>query len=158
MVQSCPPRGPPPVLQDPHCNLPTPQTIATRGRTTSQSLEVATQNKSPIRCELKFTPRAGADAIAVNKLCYITHPDMGDDAVAERRTGGSWKAKAQKLGNLCRQGEQMVQIHKVLLPNIRLIHVEERQPFRYLEDALVKSKGSNVFVKSDAKYIHKKST
>ena len=106
---------------------------------------------------LKFPPKSGCEAIAVNKPCFLTHPDMGDEAVAEGRTGGSWRAKAQKFGKLCEQGEQMVQIYKVLLPKIRLLHVEDRHQFVYLEDAIVKSTGSNVFVKWDCKYLHKKS-
>ena len=108
------------------------------------------------RKALRFPPRPGSDAIAVNKVCYISHPGMGDDAVAEGRTGGSWKAKASKLGHLCGPGEQMIQVHKVLVPNVQLLYPEERQAFKFLEDAVVKPTGSNVFIKWDAKHIHKK--
>ncbi|KAG0624622.1 hypothetical protein M758_3G261800 [Ceratodon purpureus] len=148
-------RGPRPVLQDPHSSTGACQTNLTRGKTSNEVMETHPVDASSALF-LKFPPKAGSDAVAVNKACYITHPDMGDEAVAEGRTGGSWKAKAQKLGNLCQQGEQMVQIHKVLVQKVRLLHVEERQPFQFLDDAVVKCVGSNVFVKWDCKFIHKK--
>lgn len=149
-------RGPAPVLQDPHSGSASFQTMATRGRTSNTGADTNTVEAATSKA-LKFPPKSGCEAIAVNKPCFLTHPDMGDEAVAEGRTGGSWRAKAQKFGKLCEQGEQMVQIYKVLLPKIRLLHVEDRHQFVYLEDAIVKSTGSNVFVKWDCKYLHKKS-
>ncbi|KAG0573679.1 hypothetical protein KC19_VG199900 [Ceratodon purpureus] len=149
-------RGPPPVLQDPHTIYVASQPILTRGRTTNAVTETSDFNAFSPQM-LKFPPKTSSEAVAVNKPCFITHPDMGDEAVAEGRTGGSWKAQSQKLGNLCQQGEQMVQVHKVFVKNLRLLHVESRQPFQFLEDAVVKCSGSNVFVKWDCKYIHKKS-
>ena len=50
----------------------------------------------------------------------------------------------------------MIQVHKVLIPHLRLLHAKDRQPFESLDDAVVKSTGSNVFVKWDSRYIHKK--
>ncbi|KAG0573148.1 hypothetical protein KC19_VG152500 [Ceratodon purpureus] len=149
-------RGPPPVLLDPHCKNVTFETLASRERSTTVSMESLPVAPSPSRT-LKFPPRIGSDVIAVNKPSYICHLDMGNDAVVEGRTGGSWKAKSQKLGTLCQQGEQMVQIHKVLVPHVPLLHLESRQPFQCLEEAIAKSTGSNVFIKWDCKYIHKKS-
>ena len=148
-------RRPPPTLQDPHMCIQEPPAMATRGRTTpldggAQGIEVQEHS------DLKFPPRASNDAIAVNKLCYLSHPDYGDDVVAEGRTGGSWKAKAQKFGRLCSVGEQMVQIHKVFVPHLRLLHLEERQAFVTIGDAVVKATGSNVYVKWNAKYLHKR--
>ena len=148
-------RGPPPTLQDPHMSLDTAPAMATRNRC-SPTDDGVTRNVDVEKSLMKFPPRASNDAIAVNKLCYLLHPDCGDDVVAEGRTGGSWKAKAQKFGRLCAVGEQMVQIHRVLVPNLRLLHLEERQPFETLEDAVVKPTGSNVYVKWDTKYVHKR--
>ncbi|KAG0597005.1 hypothetical protein M758_UG303400 [Ceratodon purpureus] len=149
-------RGPPHVLQDPQCGSNTFQTMETRGRTSPSGLETSDAVVSTSKA-LNFSPKSRCNSIVVNKPCYLTHPGMGDKAMAEGRTGGSWRAKAQKFGNLCQQGEQMVQIHKVLVPNIRLLQVEARQLFEYLDDAVMKSTGSNVFVKWDCKYLHKKS-
>ncbi|KAG0597110.1 hypothetical protein M758_UG311700 [Ceratodon purpureus] len=104
-------RGPPPRLQDPHGTSIPVVTMETRGKTTSAGTESA-DVPAPTSFALRFPSKAGCHATAVNKLVYLTHSDMGDQAVAEGRSGGSWKAKAQKLGNLCDRGEQMVQVHK----------------------------------------------
>ncbi|KAG0595081.1 hypothetical protein M758_UG137600 [Ceratodon purpureus] len=80
-------------------------------------------------------------------MCFILHLDKGDTVVAEGRTSGSWKCKSQKLGHLCKDGEKMVQIHKVIVPNLPLIFIEERQPFTLMDHALVKPCRSSVYVK-----------
>ncbi|KAG0621730.1 hypothetical protein M758_3G044300 [Ceratodon purpureus] len=136
--------GDPPTLLDPHQTIPVVQVMATRGRGIPLEVECAGVDRLVHDSSLQFPPRSGNEAIAVNKFCYITHPDTGDIVVAEGKTGGSWKAKGSRYGNLCNVGEQMVQIHR------------DRQSFRTTSDAVVKANHSNVYVKWDAKYIHKK--
>ncbi|KAG0589266.1 hypothetical protein KC19_1G008400 [Ceratodon purpureus] len=148
--------GDPPTLLDPHQTIPVVQVMATRGRGIPLEVECAGVDRLVHDPSLQFPPRSGNEAIAVNKFCYITHPDTGDIVVAEGKTGGSWKAKGSRYGNLCNVGEQMVQIHRVFLPDLRLLHIEDRQSFRTTSDAVVKANHSNVYVKWDAKYIHKK--
>lgn len=98
-------------------------------------------------------PRESEDPIACNKPCYILHPDFPDLVVAEGKSGGSWKARTQKFGHLCSKGEHMVQVHEVKIPKCRLLHLEDRQPFEVLEDALVKRTGSTVFVKWSTRHL-----
>ncbi|KAG0596126.1 hypothetical protein M758_UG226500 [Ceratodon purpureus] len=148
---------PPPFLQDPHNVVASLTSLPARGRGLPSEFECA-EEEHPENLALKFPFRAGNDAIAVNKLCFVTHPDSGDNVIAEGRTGGSWKARAQKLGNLCGPGEQMVQIHRILIPNMRLVHLKDRQRFLTVDDAVVKPSGSNVFIKWNTRYLHKKST
>ena len=148
-------RPPPPVLHDPHHVSVDIPTKTSRGRGLPTKLE-SVDDDTFDNPALKFPPRSSSEAIAVNKLCYLSHPDSGDRVVAEGKTGGSWKAKAQKFGHLCDPGEQMVQIHRVIVPNTRLLHVEVRQPFQTVDDAVVKPTGSNVFVKWDTRFLHKK--
>ncbi|KAG0573636.1 hypothetical protein KC19_VG195700 [Ceratodon purpureus] len=95
-------------------------------------------------------------AITANSPCYILHPDHGNCIVVKGRTGGSWKSPSQKLGSLCKEGEQMVQIHKVNKPNLRLPILEERQPFTDLKHALIKPAGFSVYVKWPTKFLWKK--
>ncbi|KAG0574017.1 hypothetical protein KC19_VG228300 [Ceratodon purpureus] len=109
-----------------------------------------------LQFELGLLPRITNDALAANCQCYILHPDKGDKIVAEGRIGGCWKSPSQKFGNLCSEGHQMVQIHRILVPNLPLIFVEERQPFTMLEHALVKPSGSSVYVKWHSRLLHKK--
>ncbi|KAG0574943.1 hypothetical protein KC19_VG304400 [Ceratodon purpureus] len=106
-----------------------------------------------IRHGLMMMPRLSEDPVACNKPCYILHPDFPDVVVAEGKTGGSWKAKTQKLGHLCSKGEQMVQIHHIRKPDYRLLHIEERQPFTILDHVVVKRSGSNVFIKWHTRYL-----
>ncbi|KAG0588034.1 hypothetical protein KC19_2G210300 [Ceratodon purpureus] len=146
---------PPPPLQDPHNAVASLPSLPGRGRGLPSEFD-SVEDDSSHNIALKFPPRAGNDAIAVNKLCYITHPDSGDTVIAEGKTGGSWKARAQKLGNLCGSGEQMVQVHRILIPNMPLLHVEDRQSFLTVDDAVVKASGSNIFVKWNARYLHKR--
>ncbi|KAG0596869.1 hypothetical protein M758_UG290800 [Ceratodon purpureus] len=148
-------RGPAPTLHDPHGVVAMIPTVSTRGRGLPSEIETGGEELF-VDPALKFPPRATNEAIAVNKLCYLSHPNGGDNVVAEGKTGGSWKARAQKFGHLCNNGEKMVQIHRVLIPNLPLLHIESRQPFRTIDDALVKPTGSNVFVKWDTRYLHKK--
>ena len=86
-------RSPRPLLQDPQSSTITTVTMATRGRASGVGTETA-DVLALNALALKFPPKSGNDAIAVNKPCYLMHPDMGDEAVAEGRTGGSWRAKA----------------------------------------------------------------
>ncbi|KAG0625678.1 hypothetical protein M758_2G072900 [Ceratodon purpureus] len=106
-----------------------------------------------IRHGLMIMPRITDDPVACNKPCYILHPDLPDVVVADGKTGGSWKAKTLKFGHLCNKGEQMVQVHQIRVPKCRLLHVEEKQAFSTLDDALVKSRGSNVFIKWSSKHL-----
>ena len=99
------------------------------------------------RFEYGLLPRVTSGPIAANSLCCILHPDHRDIIVAEGRSGGSWKSHSAKFGSLCEEGEQMVQIHKIIKPNVSLLFIEERQPFTVLEHALVKPHGSSVYVK-----------
>ncbi|KAG0572639.1 hypothetical protein KC19_VG112900 [Ceratodon purpureus] len=80
-------------------------------------------------------------------MLYILHPDYDNVIVAEGRAGGSWKSPSAKFGSLCTEGQQMVQIHKVIKTGVPLIFLEDRQPFRILDDTLVKPSGSSVCVK-----------
>ena len=111
------------------------------------------RNEERLRCGNLMLPRLSDDPIACNKPCFILHPDFPDAVVAEGKSGGSWKAKTQKLGHLCNKGEQMVQVHKVSQTGCRLLHVEERQSFRILDDAVVKKTGSAIYVKWDTRYL-----
>ena len=107
----------------------------------------------------KCAPKEKAEAVACMRACWILHPDAGDDIVAEGRAGGSWKSPTQKFGNLCSFGDQMVQVHKVFFGNHRLLHAEERNPsFSTLEDAVVKPKYSNVYIKWDSRFLIAKPT
>ncbi|KAG0595071.1 hypothetical protein M758_UG136700 [Ceratodon purpureus] len=118
-------RGQPPTLLDPHHSNLVITVMATRGRGILVEMETMGLDKSVNDPSLQFPPRSGNEAIAVNKLCYLTHPDTGDIVVAEGKTGGSWKAKGSRFGNLCNVGEQMVQIHRAFVPDLRLLHIED---------------------------------
>ncbi|KAG0573626.1 hypothetical protein KC19_VG194700 [Ceratodon purpureus] len=99
------------------------------------------------RFEYRLLPRVTSGPIAANKQVYILHPDFADIIVAEGRSGGSWKSQSAKFGKMCEEGQQIVQIHKIIKPNVPLIFIEERQPFMVLEHALVKPHGSSVYMK-----------
>ena len=109
-----------------------------------------------MRFEVILLPQITSDAIAVNTLVYILHPQCGSTVVAEGKAGGSWKSRKSKFGSLCSNGQQMVQVHKIIVPNLRLMYVEDRQPMTTMDQALVKSSGSSVYVKWDTKLLHKK--
>ena len=107
----------------------------------------------------KCAPKEKAEAIACSRACWILHPDAGDEIVAEGRAGGSWKCPTQKFGHLCSFGDQMVQVHRLILGNHRLLHSEERNPgFATLKDAIVKPKFSNVYIKWDSRFLIAKPT
>ena len=132
-----------------------PDGVTTRGMT------AVAENMPPRRApRMKFPmvilPRLTTDPLAANNLCYVLHPDQGSTVVAEGRTGGSWKCRSGKFGKLCSEGQQMVRIHKVLVPNLPLIFIEDRQPFSLLDHALVKASGSNVYIKWQTRLLLKK--
>ena len=119
--------------------------VATR-RMTSQG--EAEQVRVPrTRFELTLQPRFTSHALAANSLCYILHPDHGNTVIGEGQTGGSWKCRSGKFGNLCSEGEQMLQIHKVIKTGLPLIFHEQRQPFTTMDQAIVKPSGSSIYVK-----------
>ncbi|KAG0572779.1 hypothetical protein KC19_VG124300 [Ceratodon purpureus] len=68
------------------------------------------------RFDVGLLPRICSGPLAANCLCYVLHPDKGTTIVAEGRTEGSWKSPSLKFGSLCKEGEQMVQIHKLIIP------------------------------------------
>ena len=120
--------------------------VTTRGM--SNFGEQAQVPRAPrLKTNLVLLPRVTSDAIAANKLCFILHPECGDTVIAEGKTGGSWKSPSQIFGNLCKEEEQMVQMHKIIRPNLPLLFLEDRQPFTLLDHALVKSSRSSVYVK-----------
>ena len=82
-----------------------------------------------LKLPLTLQPRDSSDPVAAHSLCFILHPDYGNTVVAEGRTDGSWKSPSGRFGSLCHEGEQMVQIHKILIPDLPLIFIEDRQPF-----------------------------
>ncbi|KAG0596445.1 hypothetical protein M758_UG254900 [Ceratodon purpureus] len=131
--------------------------VQTRGMATLVVKEPQVRPPRP-RFEYGLMPRITKGAIAVNCLCYVLHPDHADIIVAEGRAGGSWKSPSSKFGSMCAEGEQMVQIHKIIKPNVPLIFIEERQPFTLLEHAVVKPAGSSVYVKWHSKLLRKKPT
>ena len=120
--------------------------VTTRRMVSTTEKEAAPRGPRP-RFELTLQPRITSGPIAANALCYILHPDHGNTIVAEGRTGGSWKSPSQKYGSLCSEGEQMVQIHKILKQNLPLPIIEDRVPFTTMDQALVKPSGSSVYVK-----------
>ena len=130
--------------------------VLTRRTTKEGEGEIATPRPPREKFDIGFLPRITSDAIAANHLCYIGHPDHGNSVVAEGRTGGSWKSPKQKFGSLCTEGEQMVQIHKIIIPGVQLIFNEDRHPFKTLEEALVKPSGSSVYVKWQTRLLWKK--
>lgn len=123
--------------------------------TVAESLHAAPRQPRE-KFSVGLLPRITSNAIAVNSLCFILHPDHGDTVVAEGRAGASWKAPSGKFGNMCREGQQMVQIHKIIVPNLPLPIMEDRQPFTILEHALVKPSGSSVYVKWESRLLIKK--
>ena len=133
-----------------------PDGVTTRRMATVTKSLQATPRQPREKFSVGLLPRLTSGAIAVNCLCFILHPDHGETVVAEGRAGASWKAPSAKYGNLCSEGEQMVQIHKIIVPNLRLAIVEDRQPFTVLEHALVKASGSSVYMKWMSRLLIKK--
>ena len=134
-----------------------PEGVKTRGMASVAETEGIITRPPREKFPIVMLPRILSGAIAVNSLCYILHPDHGSTVVAEGRAGGSWKAPKSQFGSLCGVGEQMVQVHKILKPNLPLPFVEDRQPFTLLDHALVKPSGSSVYVKWLSKLLWKKS-
>ena len=134
---------------------PSPDGVSTRRQLREEESAEPVRGPRP-RFELGLSPRITDNPVAANCQCFILHPDKYLTIVAEGRTGGSWKSPSQKLGNLCHEGEQMVQVHKIIVPNLRLLFIEERQPFTLLDHALVKSSGSSVYVKWKSNLLVKK--
>ena len=143
----CSPVAPPTFTEAPR--------VHTRAQSNADPEEVDRRERHSerIRHGLIMLPRISDDPVACNKPVYILHPDFPDKVVAEGKSGGSWKAKTQKFGHLCAKGEQMVQVHVINIEKCRLLHVEGRQPFTVLDDAVVKRTGSNVFVKWSTRYL-----
>ena len=52
--------------------------------------------------------------------------------------------------------QQMVQVHRINVPNLPLIYIEDRQPYRILDDALVKKSSSSIYVKWETRLLWKK--
>ena len=129
--------------------------VSTR-RMTSMEVTATPVRPPRQRFDIALLPRITSNPLAANCLCYVLHPDKNLTIVAEGRTGGSWKSPSQKLGTLCSNGEQMVQIHKLIVPNLPLLLIEDRQPFTLLEHAVVKPSGSSVYVKWQTQLLVRK--
>ncbi|KAG0572668.1 hypothetical protein KC19_VG115400 [Ceratodon purpureus] len=132
-----------------------PDGVTTRGMTTVA--DRTTEKRPPrMRFELTLSPRITNHALAANSLCYILHLTCGKTIVAEGRAGGSWKCPSGKYETFCTEGQQMVHVHKIFVPNLPLLHVEDRHHLRTLDEALVKPSGSSVYVKWDTRLLWKR--
>ena len=153
----------------PGCEVPGTDRLTTQDGSTDRALDGVNtrrmasmvEQELPVRpprprFDLGLLPRITSNALSANRLCFILHPNSGDTIVAEGRTGGSWKSPSQKFGLLCAEGQQMVQIHRILVPNLPLIFIEERQPFTLMDHAVVKPSGSSVYVKWNTQLLWKK--
>ncbi|KAG0575076.1 hypothetical protein KC19_VG316000 [Ceratodon purpureus] len=131
------------IISSPAQSLPDPSEdgVTTR-RMTAVGAQDTILREPRMKFPLTLTPRITKQLVAAICLVFILHPDHGGNIVGEGRTGGSWKAQSRMMGSLCSEGEQMVQVHKVLIPNVPLVFVETRQPFTLLDHAIVKPSGS----------------
>ncbi|KAG0573848.1 hypothetical protein KC19_VG214800 [Ceratodon purpureus] len=131
--------------------------VTTRGMIPSSELIQTVRTPRTI-LDMILHPRISVGVIAANAPCYILRPNYGDTVVAEDRTGGSWKSPSAKFVSLCNEEHLMVQVHRVIIPYLPLLCVEERQPFKTLDEALVKPFGSSIYMKCDSRLMWKKSS
>ncbi|KAG0594975.1 hypothetical protein M758_UG127900 [Ceratodon purpureus] len=143
---------------DPLNTSPAPTSVDGVSTQRMTSMEEAQPTVRVPRQHFEVVPllRITKDPLLANSMCYILHPDKRDTIVAEGRTGGSWKCTSGKFGSLCKDGEQMVQIHKLIVVNLPLIFIEDRQPFTLLDHALVKPSKSSVYVKWQSQLLCKR--
>jgi hypothetical protein len=102
----------------------------------------------------RLEARENSNPVAVGKLCWILHPMHPQIAIVYGKTGPTWKTKRQRLASCCVHGEQMVQVHGTFRESVPLMFCElERQPFRVIDEAIVPTSGSGVYVKWDTRYL-----
>lgn len=106
--------------------------------------------------EREWMPRNSEDPIACNKLCLVLHPQHVGVVVAEGVTGGSWRSKTMKFGALCAKGEQMVQIHRVLVTNVPVMHCGDRFGFSSIDEAVVSPSCKKTYIRWASNYLLKK--
>jgi hypothetical protein len=99
---------------------------------------------NPRRLEARNT----FDPVVIGKPCWILHPLHPQVAI------GYGKTKGQRLAGCCVHGEQMVQVYGTFRESVLLMFYElQRQPFRLLDEAIVPTSGSGVYVKWDTWYL-----
>jgi hypothetical protein len=117
---------------------------------------IATTEVPPITASNlgRLEARDTFDPVAVGKPCWILHPLHPQVAIRYGKTSPTWKTKGQQLAGCCVHGEQMVQVHWTFRESVPLIFCElQRQPFRLLDEAIVPTSGSGVYVKWDTWYL-----
>lgn len=98
-----------------------------------------------------ITPRLTADAVAANKPIWILHPEHGDTAVAQGKSGISWKSKT-KMGAMCANGEQWIFVHRVLKSNVQVLFGGNCDGVQTLESALPPSSGKHECIKWSSRH------
>lgn len=61
--------------------------------------------------------------------------------------GGSWRSKTMKFGGLCAKGEQMVQIHEIVVQNVPVMYANDRFHFVIIEEAIVSPRCNETYIK-----------
>lgn len=80
------------------------------------------------------------------------HPLHGNVCVAQGKSGTGWKSKS-KLGGLCKEGEQWLQVFQVFVSNVQQMHPISGDGLVPLIDALPPASGKHKFIKWDCKYL-----
>lgn len=109
-------------------------------------------------CRTNYTKRRVSKTdIRSNCPIYVhsySLPDLLGRALALGKFGVHGKSKNNKLGSLCETGTHIIQVYLVLHKDLPLLHLEpDRHEFKVLEDAIVHSEGSSMFIKFNAKFI-----
>lgn len=98
-----------------------------------------------------ITPRLTTDPLAANKPIWILHPQYGERAVAQGKSGISWKSKT-KMGTMCATGEQWIFVHRILIVDVPVLHGSASDGPQTLECALPPTTGKHHCIKWSSRY------
>lgn len=99
-----------------------------------------------------LTPRLTLNPLPASKTVWVLHPNHENIVVAQGKSGVGWKSKS-KLGALCKQGEQWVQIHRVFVEDTVHMCEDEAGEWKLLGNALPPSSGKHKMVKWESRYL-----
>jgi hypothetical protein len=95
--------------------------------------------------------------IAYSTTVQILHPGH-EGEVARGKVGASWKNTKGLLGPLCEPGQQMVQVHRIVIPGVPLMFIEDRHHAMTLDGAVTPPGHKPLYIKWDTRYMRKLTT
>jgi hypothetical protein len=109
------------------------------------------------RLARSLVPSICTPPIAYLTIVQILHPGH-EGEVARGKVGAIWKNTKGLLGPLCEPRQQIVQVHRIVIPGVPLMFIEDCHHATTLDGAVTPPGQKPLYIKWDTRYMRKLTT